>query len=314
MALLTNSFATYSAVGNREDLADMIYDVSPTETPVLTALPRVKATGVKHEWQKDSLAAAAANQQLEGDSVSADAATATTRPYNQCQISYKVPSVTGTQEAVSKAGRKSEMAYQISKRSKELKRDMETDICANTAIVTGDATTARKLGGFQTWIKTNTDIASDATASAGAGTDVHQDGTARAFTEDLLLNAMQKSFTNGGMGTMAVTGAFNLNKAAGFSGGNTRFIDGNQKKVNSAVSVYITPWNQELKLVADRFSPADVMYVLDTDMAAVAYLRPFNMKNLPVTADAISKLLLVEYTLEVRNEAAHAGVYDLTTS
>lgn len=313
MTLLSNSFPTYSAKGNREDLTDVIYDISPTETPVLSMLPRVKATAVKHEWQTDALAAAAANQQLEGDAVGADAATATTRLDNICQISYKVPSVTATQEAVSKAGRKSEMAHQVQKRTKEIKRDMENDITANVAKVTGGATTARKCAGLQTWILTNTSTSSS-TPATGDGTDAHTDGTTRVFTEDLLLAAMQTAFTSGATPNMGVTGAFNLEKAAGFTGGATRQVDSLKGKISGYVDVYKTPWGQEIKLIADRFSPSDVMYVIDPEFAAVAYLRPFRMKPLPVTADAMSKLLVVEYTLEMRNQKAHAGVYDLTTS
>lgn len=313
MALLTNSFPTYSAIGNREDLTDVIYDISPMETPVMSALPRVKAKAVNHEWQTDALQAAATNAQLEGDSVSAGASTATTRRGNICQISYKVPSVTATQEAVSKAGRKSEMAYQVQKRTRELKRDMEFDITANNAKVSGGSTTARELAGLQAWIVTNTSTSSS-TPATGDGTDAHTDGTSRVFTESLLLAAMQTAFTSGAVPSMGVTGAFNLQKAAGFTGGATKQVDSLKSKISGYVDVYKTPWGQEIKLIADRFSQADVFYVLDPEYAALAYLRPFQVKPLPVTADAMSKLLVVEYTLEMRNQAAHAGVYDLTTS
>ena len=127
MALPTNTFATYSAVGNREDLSDMIYRIDPTDTPFMSAIEKAKASAVNHEWQTQALAAAnTANAQLEGDDATADATTPTVRLGNICQISRKVPQVSGTQQAVEHAGRDNEMAYQEMLKGLELKRDMES--------------------------------------------------------------------------------------------------------------------------------------------------------------------------------------------
>lgn len=113
MALATNALATYEAIGNREDLSDIIYRIDPTDTPGMNGIDREKADAVNHEWQTQGLATAAANAVLEGDdSFSADAATVTVRRGNIAQISRKVPRVTGTQRAVDHAGRGDEMAYQ----------------------------------------------------------------------------------------------------------------------------------------------------------------------------------------------------------
>ncbi len=157
MSQVSGTYSTYDAVGEREDLSDIIYNISPTDTPFMSGIGKEKATAVYHEWQTDSLAAAASdNYQIEGDEIAFSAPGTTTRIGNRTQISRKSVIVSGTLDAVSTAGRNNELAYQISKNSKELKRDMETSLTANQAPVTGDDSTARRLAGIESWIKTNT--------------------------------------------------------------------------------------------------------------------------------------------------------------
>lgn len=312
MAQPTSTFSTYDAKGNREDLSDVIYDVSPTETPVLTMIPRSTATGTKHEWQTDALASAAENVVIEGDDATTDAATATVRVFNYTAISDKVPRVTRTQEKVNKAGRASEMAYQVEKRSKELKRDVETMICANTAQVAGNDTTARKSAGLQAWITTNSDIASDATASTGDGTDVHTDGTARALTEAMFTTTLGEAWDSGGEPTIGIMGKAQKLAIAGFSGNASRTHDGETKKVTNTIDIYIDPMGNEVRMVPDRFCPADVVYFLDPEMLHFAVLDDFHSHDLAKTGDSERKQIIVEWTLEVNNEKAHGGIYDLS--
>jgi hypothetical protein len=315
MAQPTNTFSQYDAIGNREDLGDIIFDISPTETPVLTAIPKNAATGVKHEWQTDSLAAASAtNFVIEGDDATTDASTATTRVYNYTAISDKVARVTGTQEAVSKAGRQSEMAYQMEKRMKELKRDVEKIILENNASVAGNDTTAREVGGLQAWIVTNADDASDATAATGDGTDAHTDGTARALTEPMFESVLSSAWSNGGMPSMGVCNAFQKRKVANFNGNATRNQDADKKKITNTVDIYIDPLGNEIRMVPDRFVPTDVVYFIDPEYLKFSTLRDFHSVELAKTGDTERKQILVEYTLEVCNEAAHGGIYDLSAS
>ena len=315
MALPTNTQTSYSTVGNREDLSDIIFDISPTETPFMTAIKKTKATNKLHEWQTDSLAAASSsNAVLEGDDATTDAFSATTRLNNRCQISDKVPRVTGSQEAHNSAGRSSEMAYQMDKRMKELKRDVETQLLSNTAKVTGDATTASVSAGAQAWIVTNTSIASDATAATGDGSDTHTDGTARSNTEPFVEDVLSSAWSNGGNPTLGIMNAFQKRKFTGFSGNATRTHDSQDKKIINAVDVYIDPLGNEVRLVPDRFAPTDVVYFFDPEYAAFATFRNFQSHDLAKTGDSIRKQILVEYCLEMCNEAAHAGIYDLTTS
>ncbi|MES2950280.1 MAG: DUF5309 domain-containing protein [Pseudomonadota bacterium] len=315
MSLPSNTLASFSAVGNREDLSDIIYDISPAETPFLSKIPKSKATGVKHEWQTHSLTAASAtNKVLEGDDATTDAATVTARVYNYRQISDKVARVTGTQEVVDKAGRRSEMAFQMEARMKELKRDVESRLLSNIASAAGDATTAPECAGAQAWIKTNIDKAADATASAGNGTDIHTDGTARALQESQVEAALALAWTNGGNPTMGILNSFQKRKFAAFSGSSTKMSDGDKKKVVNSVDIYIDPLGNEVRLVPCRQCPTDVVYFFDPEHVKFAVLRDFKTHDLAKTGDSERKQILVEYTLEMCTEKAHSAVYDLAVS
>ena len=315
MALPSNTLTTFTAVGNREDLSDIIYDISPSETPFLSSIPKVKATGVKHEWQTHALTAASStNKVLEGDDATTDASTLTARVYNYRQISDKVARVTGTQEMVNKAGRRSEMAFQMEARMKELKRDVESRLLDNLASVAGNATLFPECAGLQAWVKTNIDKASDATASAGNGTDIHTDGTARALAESQVEAVLALAWANGGNPTMGILNAFQKRKFAAFSGNATRTSDGNGKKVVNSVDIYIDPLGNEVRLVPCRQVPTDVVYFVDPEYVKFAVLRDFKTQDLAKTGDSERKQILVEYTLEVCQEKAHAAIYDLATS
>jgi uncharacterized protein DUF5309 len=315
MTLPSNTLTSFTAVGNREDLSDIIYDISPAETPFLSKIGKTKASGVKHEWQTHSLTAASAtNKVLEGDDATTDASTLTARVYNYRQISDKVARVTGTQEVVDKAGRRSEMAFQMQARMKELKRDVEARLLENLASVAGGTTTEPECAGAQAWIKTNIDKASDATASAGNGTDIHTDGTARALQESQVEAALALAWTNGGNPTMGILNAFQKRKVAAFSGSSTKTSDGDAKKVVNSVDIYVDPLGNEVKFIPCRQCPADVIYMFDPEYVKFATLRDFKTIDLAKTGDSERKQILVEYTLEMCQEKAHAAVYDLTTS
>ena len=274
MPLPSNTLTSFSAVGNREDLSNIIYDVSPSETPFLSAIPKTKATGTKHEWQIHTLTAASgSNAVLEGDDATTDASTVTTRLYNYRQISDKVARVTGTQEAVDKAGRRSEMAFQMEKRMKELKTDVETTLLQNVASTVGNATTAPKSAGLQAFVKTNTSIAADATASDGNGTDIHTDGTARAFQESFVETVLASAWTNGGMPTMGILNAFQKRKFAAFSGSSSKQSNGDKKVVTNSVDIYIDPLGNEVRLVPCRQCPTDVVFFVDPEHVKFATLR-----------------------------------------
>jgi hypothetical protein len=314
MAQPTNTFDTYDSVGEREDLSDVIYSISPTDTPFLSSAAKTKATAVLHEWQTDSLAAAStSNAVIEGDEATLDASTATTRLSNSTQIMDKTVVITGTQESVDKAGRASELAYQIAKRAKELKRDMEATITGNIAEVGGNSSTARKMGTLGSWVTTNDDLASDGASGAGAGNAAHTDGTQRAFTESQLKSVIKSVWNAGGDPSMIMVGPFNKQKLSGFTGNSTRFDAGADATLYTSVDVYASDFGQ-LQVVPNRFSRDRDAYVLDMEYWGIAFLRDFSMHELAKTGDSEKRQLLVEATLESRNEAASGLVADLTTS
>lgn len=313
MAQPTNTFDTYDSVGEREDLSDVIYNISPTDTPFLSSAAKTISTAVLHEWQTDALASAStSNAVIEGDEATLDAVTATTRLSNSCQIMDKTVVITGTQEAVDKAGRASELAYQIAKKAKELKRDMEAQITTNNAEVTGSATAAREMGSLGAWVATN-DVMGTSGTSGAAGNTARTDGTQRAFTEDLLKSVIKSVWNEGGDPTMIMVGPFNKQKLSGFTGNSTRFDAGADATLYTSVDVYASDFGQ-LQVVPNRFSRDRDAYVLDMNYWGIAFLRDFTMHELSKTGDSEKRQLLVEATLESRNEAASGLVADLTTS
>ena len=313
-------FQTYQTVGIREDLADIIYSISPTETPFMSGIAKEKATNTTHQWQTDALAAVAANAAVEGADISYGTMSATTKEENHTQISTKGVQVSGTNEAVTSAGRANELAYQVAKAAKELKRDMETALLSNVAKASGNATTARKLGGCQTWIETNVDAGS---GGSGAGNGaIRTDGTQRAFTEDQLKGVLRSCFNEGGNPNMIMVGAFNKQKLSGFTGGSTRFDSAEDRRLITSIDVYESDFGT-LQVAPNRFirganstaaKQGQDALVLEMDMWAVAFLRDFALQTPAQTKDADQRFLVAEYTLVARNEKANGLVTDLTTS
>jgi hypothetical protein len=202
MSIISNTYTGYDAEGEREDLQDMIFDISPTDTPFISGMGRGKASAVTHEWQTDSLADAVTNnQQYEGDDVvgSSDALSATGKPANICEIARKLITISGTLEVVDKAGRKSELAYQLAKAGKEIKRDMEKALLDSHVAVTPGATNSiRKAAPLPNWIQTNSSTAAggaDSTSNSGSGVPVSartDAGTPRALTETIAKAVIEK--------------------------------------------------------------------------------------------------------------------------
>ena len=314
MAQPTGSFSTVDAVGNREDLADFIYDVSPTDTPFVSKVKKVDAEAVTHEWQTDALASASnSNVVIEGNDAETDASTATTRLSNVCQISDKVARVTNTQQVVRKAGRRDELAYQMVKRGKELKRDMETMCLMNNAKVSRTDSVAGEMASVLAYIKTNVSMGSGGANPAGTGSDARTDGTQRAFTETLLLNTHQTCWDNGGEPHLAMMGSFNKRTASGFTGVATKYKDITDRRILASADVYESDFGT-LTLLANRFMRSRDCLLFDMEFWALAYLRNMTTINLAITGDSVRKQILCEYTLEARNEISSGLVADLTTS
>jgi hypothetical protein len=320
MAIVTNTFTRYSAIGIREDLSNVIYNISPEETPFISNVSRENVKNTYFEWQTDALdAASSSNAALEGDDISSfSAVTPTARVGNYTQISRKDVIISGTLESVDKAGRRSELTYQLAKMGAALKRDMESSLLANQAAVAGNTTTARRTAGLPAWLTSNTDFGTGgADPTVGSTpTAARTDGTQRAFTETLLKNVIAEVWTSGGTPKMLMVGAFNKQAASAFSGIATKFRDvpaGQQAQIIGAADVYVSDFGT-VNIVPNRFQRARDAFVVDPEYASLAILRPIQQMELAKTGDAEKRLMLVEYGLKVSNQAAHGIVADLTTS
>jgi hypothetical protein len=312
------TYQTYTSIGNREDLSDVIYSISPTDTPIMSSIGKTKATAVYHEWQTDSLAAnTTANALVEGATASDITVSPTTRLGNYTQIVGKTVMVSGTLEAVDKAGRKSEKAYQLAKVSSEIKRDMETIITANQGQSAGNASTARTLGALLSYIKSNT--SKNGTATTGVdpvtvGVSTRTDGTTRTFTEAMLKTVIASVFSAGGTPSTLFVSPTQKQVVSGFTGlaaQRYQVATSGQATILAGADLYQSDFGV-LSIVPDRFMRSRDALILDPEYAALAYLRPFQTNELARVGDAEKTQILAEFTLEVRNEAAHGGVFDLS--
>ena len=331
MAIATNTRTTYGAIGIREDLSNIIYNISPMDTPFLSGAGKGSCDNTLFEWQTDSLADAAANQQLEGDdSMNALAVGEPRRLQNYCQISYKAVQTSGTAEAVDFAGRRSSQAYQLAKRAKEIKRDMEKMLLSNDVKVAGAAGTARKTAGVMSWLGTTSAgtsniILGSASPVVGVvnnggsspavgpdGTTVASFGTSAVLTMAMINLAMERCFTLGGEPSTILAPADLKQKISALGGSVIADLVTNHDKATqgtavNAVDVLVTDFGT-LKIVPSRLMLADMLFFVDYDFWSVDYLRPFQTETLAKTGDSIKQLMIAEYGLRAKNGLANAAV------
>ena len=331
MAIATNTRTTYSAVGIREDLSNIIYNISPMDTPFMSSVGKGSCDNTYFEWQTDELAAAAANQQLEGDdSMDALAVAEPRRLQNYAQISYKAVQTSGTAEAVDFAGRKSSQAYQLAKRAKEIKRDMEKMLLSEDLAVSGATGTARKTAAVMSWLGTasaGTSNIVDGSASPvvgivnqGSPTAGYPNGTSVAspsgsdavLTMAMINLAMERCFDNGGEPTDLMCDASLKQKISSLGGS---VIADLQKEAPgaapataiNAIDVLVTDFGT-LKIVPSRLCLPNQLYFFDYDFWSIDYLRPFQTETLAKTGDSVKQLMIAEYGLRAKNGLANAAV------
>lgn len=298
----TNTFSTYSAIGNREDLINLISNISPTDTPLFSNLSRTTATARLHEFQTDTLRARGVNAAIEGADFSAQQLDPTTRLSNVTQINDEHIKVTGTQEVVNKAGRDSEYAYQKSKAMKSMVNDIEYSLVNGTGN-TGSSTVAREMTGILSWITTNVD--------SGTGT-----GTATVALTEANYNAnLQLIWAAGGNPDVTYVNGFNKRKVASFTGGtgSTRTIAADAAKLVNAVDTYRSSFG-ELAVRPSRDVPNGQLITLESSKWRVAVLRPTFEKDIGNVGDSYVTQMVTELTLESLNEKASGKMTNLTTS
>ena len=317
MAIVTNTFTSFDAAGIRESLADVIANISPEEVPLQSNVGSENVSNTYFEWQTDSLAATSTTARIDGDDVSSfDSTSATTRVGNYTHILRRTLIVADNMGAQDLAGRNDELAYQLAKRGKELRRDIEATLTDNNAQVAGNSSTARETGGLGAWIATNESVGSGGGLTTGDGTTARTDGTQRDFTEAMLKDAMQQAFTSGGQPSILMVGPHNKTVVSGFAGIAAQRYQApsdSPTTIIGAADVYLSDFGT-LSVTANRFSRERDAWLLDPEYASVCYLRPIQQVELAKTGDAEKRMVLAEFGLKVTNEAAHAVVADLNVS
>ena len=324
MAQPTNTFDTYDSVNAmREDLADVIYNIAPTETPFMSNASKGSATNTLHQWNTDALAAVAVNAQIEGDNVDGAALTDVVRLTNYTQICHKAVTISGTDDAVNNAGMGKQMAYQMAKAGKEIKRDMENALVGiEQAKVAGSASAARKSASVGTWYGGNIPGTSTAAANfatngspsaspAGTGATAIAGGTNRTYTETLLKAGLLKAFDLGGNPDTVLMTASHKQLASAFAGVATKYKDASDKVSIGTTDIYVSDFG-EVAFVPDRFQNANRVDILQMDMWSVDFLRPFQTKDLAKTGDSDKKMMLAEWSLTAKNPNANYGIFNLT--
>lgn len=310
MAQLSNSFATFNAIGNRESLADMIYNISPEETPFVSAIGKGKATAQFEEWQTDVLAAAANNKVEQGNESTFAALTPTVRVGNRTQISEKTFAVTGTQEVVNKAGRKSEVAYQDTKKMLELKRDIDLACLQNTTAITAAAGVAPQSRGVLGWLATNTDFGATGADPNPVTNTAPTDGTLRTFTEAMLQTVAKECWESGGNPTMLFVPSGLRATVSAFTGAATKFDKTEDKTLYATVEVYVGDFGR-YSIVNSRNQRQRDVFLIQPDMWELLSLRPMKGQDLAKTGDSFKRMINTEWTLKCNNEAANGAIRDL---
>lgn len=317
MAIVANTFTSHSGVGIRESLADIISNISPEEVPFQSNVGSENVSNTYFEWQTDTLASTSTTAVIDGDDVSSfDATSATTRVGNYTHILRRTTIVADNFSALDTAGRNDELSYQIAKRGKELRRDIEATLTANNAQVAGNSSTARETGGLGAWIATNASAGTGGALATGDGTTARTDGTQRDLTEAMVKDVMQQAFTAGGQPSILMVGPHNKTVVSGFAGIAAQRYQApsdSPTTIIGAADVYLSDFGT-LNVVANRFSPERTAYLLDPEYASVCYLRPIQNVALSKTGDAEKSMVLAEFGLKVTNEAAHGVVADLNVS
>ena len=322
MTAPTGATKSYDQSGNvlREDLRDIIYDISPMDTIFMTSAGRGRAKSTIHEWQTDALVAAGANKAIEGDDFSANTRTQPTRLKNYTQIVRKDIQVSGTSRAIDAAGFADQMAYHTSRAAKEIKRDMEFEFLNNNPASAGTSPSPRVSGGVPNWIysgqhykassqtlQTTTALVSGfATATGGSWAN-----SATAYAEADLKDMLKLAWSTGGETDTVLCDSTAFNRFSTFTGVATRFRDVGSKQAAQIIGysdLYVSPYGTH-KLVLSRYMPSGTAYCLQTDMWEVAYLRNFMVSDIAKVGDVDRKMLLAEMTLVCKNPLANAKAH-----
>ena len=298
MPTVANTLKTYDQVGKKEDFEQVIYDITPTQTPFLSSIGSSAAEATLHQWMQDSLAVVGSNILLEGaDAGAASTVTQVIKSANT-QIFGKVVQVSGTAEAIGLHARTSDLANAIAKAGKELKRDIE-----HSFVGLGQAGTAGSGSAGRQLTSAANQISATTTNTAGSN---------RTLTEALVLDVLEKTYNEGAEpNQIQVTPSHSL-IVAGFAASSGRNRDfGNGSRITNVVDIYVSPFG-EVSVLPNRFMQANTALVLDTEYWSRAVLRPMQTIQLSRTGDSDKRQMLTELTLVCKSDIASGKIDALT--
>ena len=328
MAVITNTFRSTSAVGNREQLSDVVSRIDPEDTPIYSMIPKESTAGTHPEWETIGLDTPAANAQEEGDDYDFDSITPPTRLGNYTQIYRKTWLISETQEAVDDAGRVQKMKYQKLKKGVELRKDVEYSIVANTASVSG---TTRYSGSLPSWLTSNVSRNSGSNGGFNSGTGLtvaETTGTQRAFTKALLDAVMLSAYNTGANVKSLVVSPYLKSVFVTFMSDSNvasfRYAasSGTNNSIVANADIYEGPFGK-VTVVPNRVMAASAGlarngFFIDPEYIEWGWLRKIKEdKDVAKTGDAQKFVLIGEGALKVKNEAAMgvaADLYGLTAS
>lgn len=319
MAVPANTHTTHAASTLREDLHQILENISPTDRPICTTLGKTGvAKSTNPQWTKTSLAPADDdNKAVEGSDAANDAANDGQKLSNHIQLSRKVAAVSDTAEAVDGVGNLQTMATQLAMKTEELALDVEARVSSNKAAFPGTETVASECASFATFLTTNVSRGTGgANPTLSGGTMGYPDaaatdGTQRAFAEDLVKNVMQACWQSGGKPTHIFLGGTAKTKFSSFTGNATKYKDVEDKKVIGTVDIYVSDFG-ELRAVPSRLMRSRDVLIIDPKKAQLLFLRKTRREPLAKTGNAERNMVSCQWTLKVHNEAAHGGIFDLT--
>jgi hypothetical protein len=310
---MSTFFKTYDQVGKKEDVSDVISNISPTTTPFQSLIKNERTTNTVFQWQEDSLASVAANAVVEGADASDSTLAPTVMRSNYTQIMQKTVKVSGTADAVSTYGRAKETAYQLAKKSAELKREFEFHLVGRAQnAAAGDSNTARTFGNvFGNDVASTAIIHADVTVTidSDAGTGGNQAGP---LTEASILSVNQKLYEAGSEATYIMVKPADSLIIAGFAAAAGRERDfGAGKGIVNAVDLYVSPFGEQ-KVIINRFLKATEALVFDPAMWSIVTLRPFTRTLLAKTGDADRHQIVGEFSLKHKNYKGTGRIANLT--
>lgn len=322
MTVVSGTLQTYDRVGNREDLEDVVYNISPKDTPLVSMIGSVPVSATRHDWQTDTLRTPAQNAQVEGDDYSFQTKSPTVRVQNFTQIASDTLIVSASQEKADKAGRKSELGYQLAKMGAEIKKDVELSLVSNTASSAGSSTTGRVSAGFPAWITSGSHGVGGSAGGFNSGTGLvaaATNGTQRAFTKTMLDDAIATCYAAGGNPTTVMVSPYNKQVFSRFMDDanvvpNRRALEKKkQATIVAAADMYLSDFG-ELAVVPNRVmlnaSASRNILVIDPDFVARGVFRPMQTEKLAKTGDAEKRAVVTEFCLVMKNEQACTVIAD----